>query len=319
MGTIYLGAGALIAIAIFIIFLGIDRVIHSAGTTEERMDIYARRAGSGDDEKNGKAKRGLRGRDFSGLPFTQQIAAELAQADLKLTPLEFLIINGGTTIAGYALALLIFRGDLLVSIVGAAVGAYAPRVYVRFKKGQRLSQFSNQLGDTLLLLSNSLRTGYSLQQSIDTASRELPSPISVEFGRVTREVGLGLAVSEALGNMVRRIPSEDLDLIVTAINVNHEVGGNLAEILDTIAFTIRERIRIQGDIRALTAMQRMSGNILALLPVVLGFVLYAMNPNYISGFWKGDNPACGISMLVVGGIMVVIGYFVVRRIATIEV
>lgn len=319
MGILYLGAGVLVAVSIFVIFIGIDWVIHSASTTEERMDVYARRAGEFVDDKDKKQKRGLRGRDLSGLPFSQQIAVDLAQADLKLTPAEFLMFNVGTTVAGYALALIIFRGDLLVSIVGAAVGAYAPRAYVRFKRSQRLTQFGNQIGDTLLLLSNSLRTGYSLQQSLDTASKELPPPISTEFGRVTREVSLGLSVSDALANMVRRMPSEDLDLVVTAINVNHEVGGNLAEILDSIAFTIRERIRIQGDIRALTAMQRISGNILAFLPVVLGFVLYAMNPNYISGFWKGENPTCGIGMLVVGGIMVIIGYFVVRRIASIEV
>jgi tight adherence protein B len=140
--------------------------------------------------------------------------------------------------------------------------------------------------------------------------------MSSELGRVTREVGLGLTIQEALANMLRRMPSDDLDLLITAINVQHEVGGNLAEILDTIAHTIRERIRILGEIRTITAQQRLSGIILAILPVVLGFIMYLLNPQYISRMWQD---ICGLMMLFTGGVMIIIGYLVIRRITNIEV
>jgi tight adherence protein B len=172
------------------------------------------------------------------------------------------------------------------------------------------------LGDTIILLSNALRSGYSLLQSMDTAARELSQPMAGELQRVTREVGLGLTIQDALMNMLRRMPSDDLDLLITAINVQHEVGGNLAEILDTIAHTIRERIRILGEIRTITAQQRLSGIILAVLPVILGFVMYFLNPSYISRMWQD---ICGLMMLFTGGLMILLGYLVIRRITNIDV
>src|SRR5204863_7639248 len=134
---------------------------------------------------------------------------------------------------------------------------------------QRLRTFNGQLADTLMLMSNSLRAGYSLLHAMETVSREAPQPSAEEFGRVVREVGLGLGPEEALTNLHRRLPSDDLDLMVTAINVQHEVGGNLAKIFDTLAETIRERQRIHGEIQTLTAQQRMGGNVIALLPIAL--------------------------------------------------
>jgi tight adherence protein B len=141
-------------------------------------------------------------------------------------------------------------------------------------------------------------------------------PVSAEFQRVIREVGLGLTLQQALENLYRRIPSDDLDFMITAINIHREVGGNLAEILDTLAHTIRERVRIMGEIRAITAQQRLSALILSLLPVALGLVLYAMNPPYIASLWQST---CGLAMLGVGGVLIVLGYFTVRQIAVIEV
>ena len=140
--------------------------------------------------------------------------------------------------------------------------------------------------------------------------------MSVEFLRVTREIGLGLTTQEALANLLRRIPSSDLDLMITAINVQHEVGGNLAEILDTIAFTIRERVRIVGEIRSITAQQRLSGTLLSGLPILLGLVLYVLNPSYMSKLWQ---ETCGWVMMGTGLVMIVAGYFAIRKIVSIEV
>jgi tight adherence protein B len=208
------------------------------------------------------------------------------------------------------------RGSLLFGLVGGIAGFYAPRLWVRQLQARRLNTFNNQLGDTLILLANSLRSGYSLLQSMETVSHELAPPMAVEFSRVVREIGLGLTIEEALAHMLQRVASEDLDLVITAINIQHEVGGNLAEILDTISHTIRERVRIKGQIRAMTAQQRFSGYVISLLPFLLGGVMFMINPTYIG---KMFGEPCGVIMLIVGGFMILAGFLIIRRITNIEI
>ncbi|HXD11464.1 MAG TPA: type II secretion system F family protein, partial [Anaerolineales bacterium] len=180
-----------------------------------------------------------------------------------------------------------------------------------------------QLSDMLNLMVNGLRAGYSVMQALEAVSRELPTPISDEFRRVVQEMQIGISMEKAMENLLRRIPSEDLDFVVTAINVQREVGGNLAEILDTISFTIRERVRIKGEIRIMTAQVRTSGAVLSLIPVFLAIALWFVSPEYISTFFNNSpstpQPLCGI--IAVGTIvgMIVAGYFVMMRIADIEV
>jgi tight adherence protein B len=151
---------------------------------------------------------------------------------------------------------------------------------------------------------------------METVAQQLPDPIATEFHRVTQEIGLGLHYEQALENMLRRVPSEDLDLMITAINIQGKVGGNLAEILDTIGHTIRERVRIKGEIRVLTAQQMISGYILTGLPVVLGLVLYLINKTYI-GMMFSDP--CGWIMLGVAALMITGGFLIIRKIVNIEV
>ncbi len=150
-----------------------------------------------------------------------------------------------------------------------------PRFYVRRQQGQRLIRFNNQLADMLNLMVNGLRAGYSSMQAMEAVSREMPPPISDEFRRVVQELQLGLSMERALDNLLRRIPSDDLDLVVAAMNVQREVGGNLAEILDTISHTIRERVRIKGEIRVLTSQVMYSGRFLAMMPVLISLALFA--------------------------------------------
>ncbi|MCX7838752.1 MAG: type II secretion system F family protein [Anaerolineae bacterium] len=306
-------------LSIFIFFLGLQRVL-TAQTQEigSRLDQYARRVVAQAEATKGEEETTrLRGLErFLGSDATKKLAIELGRADLKLTPSEFIAINILAVVFGFLLLLVLGRGSLIVGLVGGILGFYAPRLWIRQLQARRLNAFNNQLGDTLILLSNSLRSGYSLLQSMETVSRELPPPMSTEFARVVREIGLGLTIEEALAHMLQRIQSDDLDLVVTAINIQHEVGGNLAEILDTIAYTIRERVRIKGQIRAMTAQQRFSGYVVSLLPFVLGFAMFVINPNYIGRMF---NEPCGIIMLMVGGLMIVAGYMVIRQITNIEV
>lgn len=307
--------------SILIFFLGLASVLsHRNEVIETRLDLYTGRARTGSGSSQSAKGAGDR---FSGLVSEQRsssIATELARADLRLTPGEYVALNVGTIlfggVLGFALGGGVGTSGFVFALLGALFGFYGPRMYVRMLQDRRLRAFNSQLGDTIVLLANSLRSGYSLLQSMETASKELPPPMSGELQRVTREVGLGLTVQTALANMYRRMPSDDLDLLITAINVQHEVGGNLAEILDNIAHTIRERVRILGEIRTITAQQRLSGYILAGLPLILGFLIYLLNPQYISRMWTNT---CGLLMIGTGFLMIVMGFIVIRRITNIEV
>jgi tight adherence protein B len=189
-------------------------------------------------------------------------------------------------------------------------------LFLRFRQTRRLYAFNDQLNDAITLLANSLRSGYSLLQSMEMVGRELPPPMSEEFQRVTREIGLGLSNQDALNNLLRRIESDDLDMMITAINIHHEVGGNLAEILDTIGHTIRERVRIKGEIRTLTAMARYSGYLVSILPVAVAGLLFVMNTDYMSGLWQDP---CGVQMILVAGIGMVSGWIIIRRVVNIDI
>jgi len=164
-----------------------------------------------------------------------------------------------------------------------------------------------------------LRAGYSSMQAMEAVSREMPPPISDEFRRVVQELQLGLSMERALDNLLRRIPSDDLDLVVAAMNVQREVGGNLAEILDTISHTIRERVRIKGEIRVLTSQVLYSGRFLAMMPILISLALFALNRPYMMQFFNPETRLIGIPMLIVGGLMILAGYFVMVKIATIDV
>jgi tight adherence protein B len=169
----------------------------------------------------------------------------------------------------------------------------------------------------LNLMVNGLRAGYSTMQAMEAISKEMPSPISDEFRRVVQEMQLGIPMDKALDNLIRRIPSEDLDFVITAINVQREVGGPLAEILDTIAFTIRERIRIKGEIRVMTSQVVMSGRILSGVPFAVFVILWFVNQEYMSEFF--NDLVCGGSALALGLVMIGIGYAIMMKIADIEV
>ena len=179
------------------------------------------------------------------------------------------------------------------------------------------------LPDTITLIANALRAGSSFLQAIELVVRESRPPISTEFGRVIREVNLGLPFEQAMENMVRRVKSDDLELMATAISIQHTVGGNLAEILDSIAFTIRERVRIKGEIRTLTAQQRLSGYVVGFLPIGLAGFLFVAAPGFMEPMFK--NPPgilglpAGVIILAFGGFMMFIGFMIIRRIVDIEV
>lgn len=250
--------------------------------------------------------------------YGDRIARELARADLKFKVAEYFALVLISTIVGGALSWLLGNQQVISFIIGAIGGFFAPRFYVARQQRRRLTRFNDQLSDMLNLMVNGLRAGYSTMQAMEAVSKELPAPICDEFRRVVQEMQIGIPMETALDNLLRRIPSDDLDFVITAVNVQREVGGNLSEILDTISFTIRERVRIKGDIRTLTAQVRTSGTVLSLIPVFLTLVLWFLNPEYLMSFAEGGT------WCVVGSAFVVIflistGYFIMMKIADIEV
>jgi len=171
----------------------------------------------------------------------------------------------------------------------------------------------------LNLMVNGLRAGYSTMQAMEAVGKEMPDPISSEFHRVVQEMQLGISMEDAFSNLLRRIDSEDLDLIIAAINVQREVGGNLAEILDIISYTIRERIRIKGEIRVLVTQVMYSGKFLSLLPVILSVALWFFNRDYLMTLFQPGNKICGFIVFGAASILVVTGYFAMNKIADIEI
>jgi len=246
-----------------------------------------------------------------------RVARELARADLKFKVAEYYALIFISTVVTAFLGWLL-QPNIVSAIIGGVIGFILPRFYVKRQQTVRLNKFNDQLGDMLNLMVNGLRAGYSTMQAMEAVSRELPTPISDEFHRVVQEMQIGIPMERALDNLLRRIPSDDLDFVVTAINVQREVGGNLSEILDTISFTIRERVRIKGEIRVMTAQVRTSGMVLSLIPVFLTIALWFVSPEYIGSFFD-QGPVCGWSAVgtVIG--MIVSGYFVMMKIADIEV
>jgi tight adherence protein B len=274
-------------------------------------------------EALGAFNKAMEQRDFGA-----NIARDIARADLRLKVSEYLMIWAGSTVGvpliflalGFVLPAL---GSPIALLFGLFIGFMLPRKWLGRRKGSRFNAFNKQLPDTIMLIANALRAGSSFLQAIELVVRESRPPISVEFGRVIREVNLGLPFETALENMVRRVRSDDLELMATAISIQHTVGGNLAEILDSIAFTIRERIRIKGEIRTLTAQQRLSGYVVGFLPISLAGFLFVAAPGFMEPMFA-NPPAvlglpAGVVVLCFGGFMMFIGFMMIRKIVDIEV
>lgn len=248
--------------------------------------------------------------------WSRVIEHKLIQAGIPMRGSEFLVVCLGA--GGFcALVLLIMTGGKwLIGIAGAVVGYVAPLIVLKLKIEQRAKAFNLQLGDSLILIANSLRTGYSFMQSIEMVSREMPRPIGEEFGRVLKEMNLGITTEEALNNLAKRVNSDDLDLAITAVLIQRQVGGNLAEVLDNISLTIRERVKIKGQVKTLTAQGRISGIIISLLPIAVGFVISIINPGYVQILFTSSM---GKAMVAAGIISQVIGIFLIRKIVNIQV
>jgi tight adherence protein B len=328
---------AIAALAILLIAFGVAmsggssdvnaRLARYASTREEKPEAAGGSQGIAQALQSSEAlaqlNKVVEQRDFGA-----NLAREIARADLRLKPSEYLVIWAATTI-GVPLVMLMLSvvlptlGNPLFLIVGLLIGFMLPRFWLGRRKSGRLKSFNKQLPDTITLIANALRAGSSFLQAVELVVRESRPPISTEFGRVIREVNLGLSFEVALENMVRRVRSDDLELMATAISIQHTVGGNLAEILDSIAFTIRERVRIKGEIQTLTAQQRLSGYVVGFLPIALAGFLFIAAPGFMQPMFDDRAQLLGLPMgvviLAIGGFAMFMGFMFIRRIVDIEV
>ncbi|HKC20271.1 MAG TPA: type II secretion system F family protein, partial [Candidatus Dormibacteraeota bacterium] len=235
--------------------------------------------------------------------------------NLKWRSSEFVMIQVGFMSAWALLALIRF-GFSPQFVISGVVGYLLPMRYVYWRQRRRLRAFNAKLPDTLSLLSNAMKAGLSLPQALESVSQTASAPISEELERVIRETKLGAGTAAALANMVRRVGSEDLDLVVTAISIQTSVGGNLARILDGISHTIRQRIQMKAQISALTAQMRASGWIITLLPFIVAGVLNVITPSYFGIMFTDPG---GRVLLALAGISIFIGNLFVRRITNFKV
>lgn len=311
---VFLIVGILAALAVLLGFVGIAEL--ARGGVDERLGRYVGRRPEADESAAGRRSVFARlDREMARRGFVEGVRRDLLRADLRLTVPEYLVINVIVVLVAFVVGYLISR-FWLSALMLAVASVFAPTMYLKWRQRRRITAFNNQLEDILNLVVAGMRAGYSLLQSFDYVSKRLPNPAASQLGRVVREVSLGLTMDEALANLLRRAESEDLELIVTAIAIHHEVGGNLTIILESVSHTIRERVRIKREIQSLTAMQRGSAYILVALPFLVGGILFMMSPSYMMRLFEPGPTLC----IPFGAVMcMALGFFITRRIVDIEV
>jgi tight adherence protein B len=313
----------LVFMTTFIMMLGVLKLIEGRDRPTDRLTDYMSTGVSHEYEEDERVKRlyflrGL-GQQLGRIQLLKKVTKTtnntLIQADLPLTGEELAVIQLLMAIP-LAYIILVITGDIFFGILGFFILWSMPIFYIRHKKFARIKKFNEQLGDALVIFSNSLKAGYSYLQAVKSVAKEMPDPISKEFARVLKEMQFGLDQNQSLRNMLNRVDSEDLNLMVTAIIIQRETGGNLSEILDNIASTIRDRVRLQGEVKTLTAQGRFSGMIVAIVPFALGLFMYMVNKPYIMLLF---TEPLGKMMLGVALVNEVIGIILIRKIVKIKV
>jgi tight adherence protein B len=306
-------AGVAIALAVLCLFVGFYRLAKPAGELEDRLA----EAGGIEPALRMPAEdrlRGAVGRITLDERLARDTALALARADISLTVNEYVLIRVGAALGGAILGALALH-NLVFGIAVGLLGLQVPVFILHRRMRQRQLKFQGQLVDVLSMLVSGLKAGVGLVQAMDLVQQEMPSPAREEFGRVVRETSLGATMGDALANLKARMPSDDLALVITVINVQAEVGGNLATVLEGIVVTIRERVRIAQEIRTITAQQRITGYVLAALPFFVGGFVSFIRPDYMMPLFSAQ----WIWMPATALVMVIAGFFVINRIVDIKV
>jgi tight adherence protein B len=263
---------------------------------------------------------------FTGQSYMDALEKELTQCDIPLKPGEFLALRVGFVALAFVLMILMTR-NVYTALLVAGIAAILHIPVLKVKRSMRVNKFVLQLAEFLVLITNSLRSGQTFLQGVDIASRESPNPIGMEFRLMLKETNLGIPVETSFNNMLVRVPSEDLKIVMSAFSIQRNVGGNLADIMDQVAAMIRQRIQIQGQIKVLTTQGKLSGAIVGLLPFGLAAVISLINYDYMKKLWTpmpGKDLApeirfMGPELLAFGIFMQLLGCFTIWKICDIEV
>lgn len=246
-------------------------------------------------------------------PRLVRLELSLKRAGLKVRPYEYLI--GKILLIAILGILGLLTGDLLLAILLVGISLVLPGVYLKSKATSRVRAFENQLIDGVDLIANALRSGYSFLQASEVVVKELSGPIAEEFEQLIMETRVGMSLEDALQGMGQRVPSKDLDLLITVVLIQKQVGGNLAEILEKLGNTLRERVNLKGQVRTITGQSRLSGWVIGLLPVTLLLVMYVLNPEYLIPFLQQE---LGMVLLGVALFMEIMGLFMIKKMIQID-
>ncbi|MCC6455651.1 MAG: type II secretion system F family protein [Caldilineaceae bacterium] len=251
----------------------------------------------------------------SRMSFSERLERQLVAADSNMSVGEFIMIRLAAVLWAFVIGWFISRQPVAGLLLGI-VGWVGPGMWLKIKQSKRAKAFSDQLPDMLSMLTGSLRAGYGLLYAISVIEKEMPEPMASEFGRVLKETALGYSLSDALDHLVERVQNDDLELVVTAVHIQSEVGGSLADVLETISRTIRERIQLKGQIQAMTSQQRITGMVLSAMPFLLGTVLFLMSPEYMGGILQ---PGWPLIIPIGATVMVICGNFLMGQMIKIDV
>ena len=311
-----IGAGLLTTLAVLTVLIA-ARMLLAGDRVSSRLDTYlndpfasANQAALADPQLAQKLNEAI-----SRQGFAERMARDLSQANLPLTVPEYLLMRMAVPLLLALVALFIWR-TVYVLPVALLVGFVAPIFWMRMRRRRRNRDFNEQLSETLTMLAGSLRGGFSLVQSLANAAKESQEPTKSELRRVTQEIQLGLSLSQALENVVKRVESDDLDLVVTAIKIHSRVGGNLTTILENISTTIRERAKLRREVRVITSMTRLSSYVIGLLPFALGAIIFAINPQYMARLFQ---PGLTLCIPIGAFISSVVGFIIIQRIVDIKI
>ncbi|MCL6629208.1 MAG: type II secretion system F family protein [Armatimonadetes bacterium] len=252
---------------------------------------------------------------LTGRSLTERLYSEIAAAGLPIRPSEFLAVSLGSLVLFELIATVIQRGIVGYVLLGI-IGATLPFAVLKVLQAKRRAAFDAQIVDALMMIASSLRSGFSFLRAMQMVSKEMQPPISKEFERAINEMNVGRPLEDALRGIATRVRSYDFDLVVTAVTIQHQVGGNLADVLEAIAATIRDRLRIQGEIRALTAEGRISGIVLIALPIGLAILLTLLRPGYMGTLFQ---ESIGRLMIAVAVVLQIIGALVIHRMLQVDI
>jgi tight adherence protein B len=307
----------LTALAMITVIFGLSREVqHRRNRVLDRLREMDERRRGDLAEIVGEAEAGKLISALSRVADRVGLEQQLKRAKLPFTAGEFLLLIGIFISVGFVLSIVLHNPFL--AIIAVAGGVWGPRWWIDRRRAKRIRDFDKQLAPMVALLVNAIRSGSNLQQAVEMAGRQSPPPMSDELARVLHEMHYGASFKDALLRLTEDIPSADLQLLVTALGLQSEVGGNLVPMLERISEVIRERVQLQAEIRALTAQQRYSGYVVALMPVALGGLLMVFNPSYILNVFR-STVWCGWTMFGVAGIMIVVGVVVIQKVVDIRV